>query len=152
VTASDSPPGRPSRSSLADYQAIVARGLSGALGIRLLDVSDDRVVATMPVDDRTQQPFGALHGGASMTLAETAASLGAWSGIDPERFAAFAVELNASLLRSVRHGVVTAVATRVHHGRASQVWSVEIRDDAERVVCIARCTMAVVAIDRGGAT
>jgi uncharacterized protein (TIGR00369 family) len=138
-------------SSLADYQAIVARGLSGALGIRLMDVADDRVVATMPVDERTHQPFGALHGGASMTLAETVASLGAWSSIDREQFAAFAVELNASLLRSVRTGSVTAVATRVHHGRTSQVWSIEIRDAAERVVCVARCSMAVVPVDRAGA-
>jgi uncharacterized protein (TIGR00369 family) len=135
-------------STLDDYQIIVSRGLSGTLGIRLVEVSSKRVVATMPVDDRTRQPFGALHGGASMTLAETAASLGAWSGIDAERFAAFAVELNASLLRATREGIVTAIATPVHQGRTTQVWSVEIRDDAERLVCVARCTMAVVPVDR----
>jgi len=148
VTASSGSPLYPSsRATLAEYQAIVSRGLSGALAIELVEVSAERVVATMPVNERTRQPFGVLHGGASMTLAETAASLGAWSSIDSERFATFALELNASHLRATREGVVRAVATAVHCGRTTQVWAIEIRDDAQRLVCLARCTMAVVALD-----
>lgn len=136
------------RSSLAEYQAVVARGLSGLLGIEIVEISDKRVVATMPVDDRTRQPFGFLHGGASMTLAETVASLGAWSGIDANRFAAFALELNASHLRATRDGRVTAVATVAHWGRQLQVWTIEIRDNADRLVCTARCTMAIKPLGR----
>jgi len=142
----DSP--SPIAADIAGYQAVVSRGLSGVLGIEVIEVSADRVVATMPVNDRSRQPFGVLHGGASMTLAETAASLGAWTGIDAERFAAFALDLNATHVRASREGIVTAVAKRAHRGRRTQVWTVEIHDDAGQLVCIARCTMAIVALGR----
>jgi uncharacterized protein (TIGR00369 family) len=125
-------------------RAIAARGLAGALGIELLELTAQRVVATMPVDDRTRQPFGILHGGASIALAETVASLGAAAGIDRTRFTAVGLEINGNHLRPKMDGVVTATAVPVHVGRSTQVWSIEIRDEQERLVCISRCTMAVV--------
>jgi uncharacterized protein (TIGR00369 family) len=98
----------------------------------------------MPVDRRTHQPFGLLHGGASVALAETVASLGAWMNVDPERQAAVGIEINANHLRSMRSGTVRAVGTPVHRGRTTHVWAIEIRDEAERLVCVSRCTLAIV--------
>lgn len=115
-----------------------------ALGIEVLELTAQRVVATMPVNDATRQPFGVLHGGASVALAETVASLGAWSSIDRERFAAVGLEINANHLRAKREGLVRAVGTAVHQGRTTQVWSIEIRDEEQRLVCVSRCTLAIV--------
>jgi 1,4-dihydroxy-2-naphthoyl-CoA hydrolase len=132
---------------LDDYRALRTRGLSDTLGIEIDELSPDRVVATMPVDDRTRQPFGILHGGASVALAETAISLGAWRSIDRARFAAVGLEINANHLRAKTEGTVRIVATPVHRGRTTQVWTAEIRDEKERLVCVARCTMAIVPRD-----
>ncbi|CAN5532571.1 hotdog fold thioesterase [soil metagenome] len=126
------------------WRGIDNRGLPGTLGIEILELTDDRVVATMPVDARTHQPFGILHGGASVALAETVASLGATGRIDRTAFMAVGQEINANHLRPKSDGVVTATATPVHVGRSSQVWSIEIRDEAGKLVCISRCTLAVV--------
>ena len=119
-------------------------GLPGTLGIEILELTDDRVVATMPVDARTRQPFGILHGGASVALAETVASLGATGRIDRSAFMAVGQEINANHLRGKAEGVVTAIAMPVHVGRSSQVWTIEIRDEVGKLVCISRCTLAIV--------
>jgi uncharacterized protein (TIGR00369 family) len=140
-------PAPPSRDPLDDYRALRTRGLSDTLGIEIVELSAERVVATMPVDDRTRQPFGILHGGASVALAETAVSLGAWRSIDRERFAAVGLEINANHIRAKSDGVVRIVATPLHKGRSTQVWSAEIRDERERLVCVVRCTMAIVPRD-----
>ena len=126
------------------WRDLAGRGLNHSLGIEVIELAGDRVVATMPVDTRTHQPYGILHGGASIALAETAASLGATGRIDREHFVAVGQEINGNHLRAVSEGVVTAVAEPVHVGRSSQVWSIEIRDEAQRLVCIARCTLAIV--------
>jgi 1,4-dihydroxy-2-naphthoyl-CoA hydrolase len=144
VTAPDGEP-----AAMPDWAAtIAAKGMAGVLGIELLELNAARVVATMPVDDRTRQPFGLLHGGASIALAETVASLGAAANIDRTRFVAVGQEINGNHLRAKTDGVVRATAVPVHVGRSSQVWSIEIRDELERLVCISRCTMAVVARER----
>jgi uncharacterized protein (TIGR00369 family) len=114
------------------------------LGITLVELTAERVVATMPVDDRTRQPFGLLHGGASVALAETVASLGAYMNIDGSRYSAVGLEINANHIRAKRDGMVRATATPLHVGQLTQVWSVEIVDEKERRVCISRCTLAVV--------
>lgn len=120
------------------------RGLADTLGIRFVELSPERVVATMPVEPRTHQPFGLLHGGASVALAETVASVGAWLNIDRERDAAVGLEINANHVRGKRDGTVTATATPFHRGRATHVWDVRIVDEAGRPVCVSRCTIAVV--------
>ena len=132
-------------STLPDWvRSLPQATLAGALGIEIVELTDERVVATMPVDDRTRQPYGLLHGGASIALAETVASLGAAGRVDRERFAVVGQEINGNHIRAVKNGIVRAVGAPVHVGRTSQVWSIEIRDEAERLVCISRCTLAVV--------
>jgi len=132
-------------SALPDwYHAVDVTGLPVTLGIEMLELTPTRVVATMPVDQRTRQPFGILHGGASVALAETVASFGAVTLIDRDRQVAVGQEINANHLRPKLEGVVTATGVPVHVGRSSQVWSIEIRDEQGKLVCISRCTMAVV--------
>ena len=128
---------------LADLRVFATRGLADTLGIELVELSPTRVVATMPVDQRTLQPFGILHGGASIALAETVASLGATANVDRESFLAMGLEINANHLRAKSEGLVTATATPVHVGRTTHVWDVRITDESERLVCISRCTMAI---------
>src|SRR5438270_13662287 len=132
-------------SLLADLRGLATRGLADSLGIDVVELTPTRVVASMPVDARTRQPFGILHGGASVALAETVASFGAVTLIDRERFVAVGQEINANHLRPKPDGIVRATGVPVHVGRSSQVWSIEIRDEEEKLVCISRCTLAVVA-------
>lgn len=117
------------------------------LGIEFEELSPQRVVATMPVDNRTKQPAGILHGGASVALAETVASVGAGLSAGEGRMAV-GQEINANHIRPVTEGRVRAVGTPVHIGRNSSVWEVRIFDDRERLVCISRCTLAFVARNR----
>ena len=126
------------------YHDLGPLGLQSTIGIEIVELNDTRVVATMPVDERTRQPFGILHGGASIALAETVASIGAASRIDREKFVAVGQEINGNHIRAKKDGVVTATGTAIHAGRTSQVWSIDIRDEQGRLVCVSRCTMAIV--------
>ena len=114
------------------------------LGIQTEEINPDRVVMKMPVDARHHQPFGILHGGVSVLLAETAASYGAWLNCVQENEITVGLEINANHIRFKREGMVTAVATPFHKGRSTMVWEVRITDEEERLICISRCTMAVV--------
>ena len=135
----------PTEKSARDYLgALPTLGLPDVLGIEIVELGAERVVCTMPVDRRTHQPFGLLHGGASVALAETVASLGAWMNVDQARQAAVGIEINANHLRAMREGTVRAVGTPIHRGRSTHVWAIEIRDEAERLVCVSRCTLAIV--------
>jgi 1,4-dihydroxy-2-naphthoyl-CoA hydrolase len=118
--------------------------LLSTLGIEITEATKERVVATMPVGPKVHQPFGLLHGGASVSLAETAASLAAYMNVDHATETAVGIEINANHLRAKRDGVVTATATPVHVGKRTQVWDVRIEDEAGKVVCVSRCTLAVV--------
>jgi 1,4-dihydroxy-2-naphthoyl-CoA hydrolase len=115
------------------------------LGIHILEASPQKVVAEMEVTPKLHQPFGYLHGGASVALAETVASIGAYLAA-PEGYTSFGLEINANHLRSVQSGKVTASATPLHTGRTTAVWSIEIRDEQGRLVCISRCTLAITPI------
>jgi 1,4-dihydroxy-2-naphthoyl-CoA hydrolase len=114
------------------------------LGIELTDIGDDYVRGTMPVDARTHQPYGLLHGGASVALAETLGSMAAMLCIDASREVTVGLDINANHLRAVRSGIVTGTARPLHVGRSTQVWEVRIEDASGKLVCIARLTMAVV--------
>jgi len=116
-----------------------------ALGIRITAVGEDSLSGSMPVDERTVQPWGLLHGGASVLLAETLGSAAAICCVDPATSTCVGLEVNANHLRGVRDGIVTGVARPIHLGRTSQVWGIEIRTDDDKLVCIARLTAAVVA-------
>ncbi len=119
-------------------------GLGATLGITFVELTRERVVARMPVEPRVHQPFGLLHGGASVALAESVASVGAWLNVDQEREAAVGLEINANHVRGLRDGVVTATATPAHLGRSTHVWDVRIVDEADRLVCVSRCTVAII--------
>lgn len=129
--------------------ALLARdGLLRTLGIEVRNLTPERVAATMPVTGAHLQPFGYLHGGASLALAESVASLGGCLNCPPGK-AAFGLEINANHIRPKRSGVLTAIATPLHLGRTTQVWDVRITDEAQRLVCVARCTLAVVPLRDG---
>ena len=117
--------------------------LPGFLGITVTEIGADYLRATMPVVPRTHQPFGVLHGGASVALAETAGSLAAMLCVEP-RYVCLGQEINANHLRAISAGTVTATARPYHLGARSQVWGIEIRDESERLVCVSRLTVAVV--------
>ena len=116
------------------------------MGIEFLEAGDDFLTARMPVDARTKQPAGLLHGGATMLLAETLASCAAWQTIDRQTTIAVGVEINANHVRGVRAGWVTGRVTPIHLGRSTQVWEVRVADEAERLVSIARATLSVIAL------
>ncbi|QIN77338.1 hotdog fold thioesterase [Rubrobacter marinus] len=123
-------------------------GLVRDLGIEYVELSPERVEMSMPVDARHVQPLGFLHGGASVVLAETVATTGAWLNC-PDGKVAFGSEINASHLRPKRSGTLVAVGTPLRRGRNSQVWQVEIRDEGDKPVCVSRCTLAVVDVPEG---
>jgi 1,4-dihydroxy-2-naphthoyl-CoA hydrolase len=118
--------------------------LMQVLGIRFTAVGDDWLAGTMPVDTRTHQPFGLLHGGASVALAETLGSTGALLTLDPTQEVAVGLDINANHVRGVRSGVVTGTARALHLGRSTQVWEIRIENEEGALVCVSRLTMAVV--------
>lgn len=130
--------------TIEDVRSGSAVHLASHLGIVFTEFGDDFLRGTMPVDPRTRQPLGFLHGGASVALAETLGSVAAHFVVDTAKFRCFGQEINANHLRPVREGLVTGTARPVHIGSRTQVWSIEIRDPRERLVCISRLTVAVV--------
>lgn len=114
------------------------------LDIQITEIGDDFLKGTMPVDHRTVQPYGILHGGASVSLAESLGSIAAYLTVDPEVYVTVGQEINANHIRPVTSGRVTGIAKPVHIGRTSQVWNIEITNEAGKLVCISRLTMAVV--------
>jgi 1,4-dihydroxy-2-naphthoyl-CoA hydrolase len=125
------------------------RGLSQTLQMTIVEQSPDHVVITMPVTAYHLQPWGYLHGGASIALAETAATLGAFLNCPPD-MVAFGQEINANHLRPVREGMLTATATPLYVGRTSQVWDIHIRDEQNKLICASRCTLAVISSNPRG--
>ncbi|TLS39001.1 PaaI family thioesterase [Pseudalkalibacillus caeni] len=115
-----------------------------ALDIKALKLEPEEVIFEMPVGPKTKQPMGYLHGGASVVLAETAASIGAFLNVKDENKMPLGLEINANHLKSVREGKVTATATPIHIGRKTMVWEVKITGEEQQLICISRCTIAVV--------
>lgn len=132
------------RPSVEDLNKLSKNTLLEQLEIVFTEVGDDYLVATMPVDHRTHQPFGLLHGGASAVLAESLGSSAANCCLDMTAEYAVGLEINANHLRSVRSGKVTGTTRPLHIGRRTQVWETRIEDDAGRLACVSRLTMAVV--------
>lgn len=115
------------------------------MGIAFTEIGHDFLRATMPVDERTRQPYGLLHGGASALLAETLGSTAGMLCVEEGR-GCVGIEINANHLRGVRSGTVTGTARPLHVGRSTQVWEIRIEDEAGRLVCVSRLTLAVVAL------
>ncbi len=130
--------------SLEALNAARDRTMIQHLGIVFSEVGDDFIRATMPVDERTHQPYGMLHGGASVALAETVGSMGAAMCVDRSQYFCVGQEINANHVRSVRRGQVWATARPVHLGGRSQVWTIDIVNESQDLVCISRLTVAVV--------
>jgi 1,4-dihydroxy-2-naphthoyl-CoA hydrolase len=128
-----------------DIEAVLksGEGVSKNLGIEFAELTAERVVATMPVDERHHQPFGYLHGGVSVVLAESVASVGGYLSCPPGKVA-FGSEINASHVRPKRSGKLTAVGAPAHVGRRTQVWEVHITDEEGKTVCVSRCTLTIV--------
>ncbi|RNF38671.1 hotdog fold thioesterase [Planococcus salinus] len=122
----------------------VEETIAGVLGIEMQEITAEKVTATMPVHAATHQPFGQLHGGASVVLAETVASVGTWNMIDQEKELAVGLEINANHIRGKQDGMVTAVGIPLHKGRTTMVWDIKIIDEEERLICVSRCTVAIV--------
>jgi len=134
-----------------DLEAMTQGGagsMNGWLGVEFIDCGDDWIRARMPVDERTQQPFKRLHGGASVALAETIGSVAASYCIDREKFVAVGMEINANHIRPAYAGWVYATARPEALGRTTQVWTIRIEDEAGKLVCISRFTVAVIPVER----
>jgi 1,4-dihydroxy-2-naphthoyl-CoA hydrolase len=132
---------------MGDKQLTGAGGLAEHLGITIEEVGAERVVASMEVTPTHHQPFGYMHGGASVVLAETVASVGGCAAALPDKVA-FGLEINANHIRPVQSGRLLATGERIHAGRTTQVWQIRIEDEEGRLVCISRCTLALVSAER----
>ena len=132
---------------LARINGWAANTMLETLGIRYTGIGEDWLRGTMPVDHRTHQPYGLLHGGASVALAETLGSSAAMLTLDPAKFGVVGLEINANHIRGVREGTVTGTAKALHIGRSTQVWEIRIEDERQKLVCVSRITMAVVPTD-----
>lgn len=129
--------------TVEQFQHLGKNTLGEHLGMQFTEIGDDFIRGTMPVDHRTHQPYGLLHGGASVALAETLGSVGAALTVDHEKFMCVGLEINANHVRSVRSGVVTGTAKPIHIGATTQVWDIRITDERDKLVCVSRLTVAV---------
>lgn len=131
--------------SVETLQAMRASNMGEHLGLEMTEVGADFLKGRMPVDHRTTQPFGILHGGASCVLSETLGSVAAWMTINPETHRAVGLEINANHIRAVTQGHVIGTCTPMHTGRRTQVWQTEITEEATgKRVCISRLTVAII--------
>lgn len=130
--------------TLDKFSNISSNTMAEHIGIEWTELGNDFLKAKMPVDRRTQQPYGLLHGGASCVLAETIGSVASAMVVDHEKFVCVGLEINANHVRSARDGFVTGIATPLHLGSNTHVWDIKIHDDLGRLVCISRLTVAVI--------
>ena len=117
--------------------------IGALLGIEFTEIGDDYVCATMPVDERTHQPAGILHGGASVVLAETLGSIASYMCIDPDKYIAVGLEVNANHIRPVRSGLVKGICTPLHIGAKTQVWEIKMYTEKGKLNCVSRLTVAI---------
>ncbi len=127
----------------AQLQPLINHTLASHLGIEFTEVGENYIKARMPVDERTRQPFGLLHGGASVTLAETLGSIASAMVIDLEQFSCVGLEINANHIRGVKENYVYGTATPLHVGGSTHVWEIKIVDSREKLVCVSRLTVAI---------
>ncbi|GAA3975129.1 hotdog fold thioesterase [Pedobacter ginsengiterrae] len=118
--------------------------IGGLLDIKFTEIGEDFIIGTMPVDERTHQPAGILHGGASVVLAETLGSIASYMCIDPDKYVAVGLEVNANHLRPVKSGLVTGICKVIHRGAKTHIWDIKIYDERGKMNCISRLTVAVI--------
>ncbi len=129
--------------SLSDLKYLGTKTMGHHLGMEWTEVGPGYLKMRMPVDERTKQPYGLLHGGASVALAETVGSVASHFVVDPDKFICVGLEINANHLRGVKEGFVTATCTPIHIGASTHVWDIKIHDEREKLVCISRLTVAI---------
>ena len=130
--------------NIEQLNAIQKNTIGQVLDIRFESFDEESLTASMVIDHRTHQPYGLLHGGASVVLAETVGSMASYLCIDASQFYCVGLEINANHLRAAREGVVTGTARAIHVGRSTQVWEIRIENEAGKLVCISRLTLAVI--------
>ncbi|NUM55501.1 MAG: hotdog fold thioesterase [Candidatus Hydrogenedentes bacterium] len=135
--------------SLAQLNAMAVDTIHEPLGIQFIEIGDDYVRATMPVDKRTYQPAGLLHGGASVVLAESLGSMASYMVVDATKVRCVGIEVNANHIRSATSGTVTGTVRPIHIGKSTHVWEIRIADEAEKLVCVCRLTTAVLPVAAG---
>lgn len=131
--------------TVEEINVLFDRYMTQHLGVKVIEILDDGLVATMPVTDKVRQPFGILHGGASVVLAESLGSVASNLCVNPEKWMGVGMEINANHLRSVKDGFVKAVCTAIRLGRTTHVWDIKIYDAREKLICISRHTVAIIA-------
>lgn len=129
--------------SIEELTSLCNQTIAELLDLKFIETGSNFIKATMPVDHRTHQPYGLLHGGASCVLAETLGSIASGHVIDPEKFICVGIEINANHIRSVRSGLVTGITTPIHIGASTHVWDIKIYDEREKLVCVSRLTVAI---------
>lgn len=134
--------------SLEEMNKMRQNTILEVLGINVTAIGEDYLEATMPVDSRTHQVYGILHGGASAVLAETLGSIGGMLTVDPAKFYCVGLDINANHIKAVKSGIVKGTARPIHTGRSTQVWHIEIKTETGELVCISRLTLAVVPIEK----
>jgi len=130
--------------TIEDFKSFGKGTMAEYIGIEWVEAGEDFLKAKMPVDHRTNQPYGLLHGGASCVLAETIGSVASAMVVDHAKFVCVGLEINANHVRSARQGFVTGVASALHLGANTHVWDIKIYDELEKLVCISRLTVAVI--------
>ena len=129
--------------TLEQLQSLGQGGMASLIGIEFTEIGENFLKAKMPVDQRTRQPYGILHGGASAALAETLGSVASAFVIDTDQFYCVGLEINANHIRAAREGWVYGIATPLHLGRTTHVWDIKITDDQDKLVCVSRLTVAI---------
>lgn len=130
--------------SIEHFGQLAKDTMGDFIGIRWTELGDNFLKAKMPVDQRTKQPYGLLHGGASCVLAETIGSVASAMVVDHNRFQCVGLEINANHIRSATSGFVTGVATPLHLGTSTHVWDIKIYDEIDKLICVSRLTVAII--------
>jgi 1,4-dihydroxy-2-naphthoyl-CoA hydrolase len=129
--------------SLSDFEIFDRGTMDVHIGIRFTEIGSNFLKGTMPVDHRTKQPYGVLHGGASCVLAETLGSIASAMVIDSEKYLCMGLEINANHIRPAKSGIVTGIASPLHLGSSTHVWDIKIYDEGEKLICVSRLTVAI---------
>lgn len=130
--------------TLTEINSIFDKYMTQLLNIQATSITENTIVATMPITDNVRQPFGILHGGASVVLAESIGSVASNLIIDPEKYAGVGLDINANHVRSASKGTLTAICSPLHIGKTTHVWDIKMYDDANNLICVSRLTVAIV--------
>ena len=130
--------------ALTEVNTIFDKYMTQLLGIKAIEINDDSIIAAMPITDNVRQPFGILHGGASVVLAESIGSVASNLIVDPEKYAGVGLDINANHVRSASEGMLTATCSALHIGKTTHVWDIKMHDDNQKLICISRLTVAII--------